>query len=269
MREDMSKVIVERPRQGGHGKHGRPLPVDQLPARQGMRRGYGSKKRLNENLAPLKRYLAAQVGRPWDKVYSEIAAHLRADNTVQQHVRDHLRDVVATRPRRGVEARWYRRDLPPGIWFQPLYVDPRDGILKRTDRLPEVKALRRAPAPVRERIRVPLGPDRELRRIRGLWFEVRIAPLPRAEYELVAVTRQVKRQGRMVDISVRIRRLVTAPVYDAVAGRWIPVGPEVDDYRGRAEFLARNPDGVYAIGKRTLSRAELRRHDLVNLDEEA
>jgi hypothetical protein len=50
--------------------------------------------------APLRRFLKRQVGRPWDKVYSEIAAHLRADNTVRQHVRDHLRNFVAVKPRR-------------------------------------------------------------------------------------------------------------------------------------------------------------------------
>jgi hypothetical protein len=33
----------------------------------------------------------------WDRVYADIAAHLRADNTVQQHVRDHLRDFAAVR----------------------------------------------------------------------------------------------------------------------------------------------------------------------------
>jgi hypothetical protein len=55
----------------------------------------GSAKELNENLSPLRRYLERQVGRPWNKVYSEIAEHLRPDNVVQQHVRDHLRNFVA------------------------------------------------------------------------------------------------------------------------------------------------------------------------------
>ena len=35
-----------------------------------------------------------------DKVYAEIAACLRASSTVQQHVRDHLSDFVAIKPRR-------------------------------------------------------------------------------------------------------------------------------------------------------------------------
>jgi hypothetical protein len=97
--------------------------------------------RSSTRTAPLRRYLERQVGRPWDKIYSEIAAHLRADNTVQQHVRDHLRNFVAVKPRRYVG--WYTKPLS-GLWHQPLYVDDKDGILKRTDRLPEEKARRRA-----------------------------------------------------------------------------------------------------------------------------
>jgi len=98
MRADMSRVIVERPRRGGGDRRGRAVPFENLPQHEGMRRPHqrsGGAKELNENLAPLRRYLERQVGRPWDKVYAEIAKHLRADNAVQQHVRDHLRDFVA------------------------------------------------------------------------------------------------------------------------------------------------------------------------------
>ena len=102
----------------------------------------GDWKELNENLAPLRRYLERQVGRPWDKVYSEISRHLRVDNPVQQHVRDHLSDFVAIKPRRRPGA-VYGKGQRDRLWYQLLYVDPKDGLLKRTDRLPEVKALGR------------------------------------------------------------------------------------------------------------------------------
>ncbi|MBL8706768.1 MAG: hypothetical protein JNM30_18085, partial [Rhodospirillales bacterium] len=55
------------------------------------------RKALNENLAPLIRFLRSRVGKHWTKVYGEISEHLRADNAVQQHVRDHLDDFVAAR----------------------------------------------------------------------------------------------------------------------------------------------------------------------------
>jgi len=146
MRKDMAKVIVERPRiKPRNNRKGRRLELEDLPAHEGMRRAHawrGDRKELNENLAPLRRYLAKQVGRPWDKVYSEIAAHLRADSAVQQHVRDHLRDFIAFTPRRDIHD--WRSFSRGGLWRQEFYVDPVTRFLCRTDRLPEVKALRRS-----------------------------------------------------------------------------------------------------------------------------
>lgn len=141
MREDMFKVIVERPRRGwrtrklSRGKLNR--AGDTLPKKQGLKRQReenGTRtKWLNENLAPLKRYLDQQVGRPWDKVYSEISANLSQDHTVKQHVRDHLDDFVCT-PSIGRNGEWiWRRGIwenwPPGPG--ELYVHPVDGLLKR------------------------------------------------------------------------------------------------------------------------------------------
>lgn len=144
MRDDMARVIVKRPRiPAFNSRKGRHRPLEELPPREGMRRARaerGDRKTLNENLQPLRRYLERQVGRPWDKVYSEIAKHLRVSNTVQQHVRDHLRDFVAVKPRR-LSCAWRQGEV---LWYQPLYVDPVTGLLCRTDRLPEEKARRRA-----------------------------------------------------------------------------------------------------------------------------
>jgi hypothetical protein len=231
MREDMFHVIVERPRLGGgRTRKGRARPWEDLPKQEGMQRPHmrsGDWKSLNENLAPLRRYLERQVGRPWNKVYSEISRHLRADNPVQQDVRDHLSDFVAIKPRRRAGALYIdgsgkeRRDR---LWYQPLYVDPKDGLLKRTDRLPEAKALRsarrRKPQPAD---RIALAPDRELRRIDGLWYEIALAPLPEPEYRAVRETRQValnrySRNARTIEIEVTARRLVTPSVQDVVSG---------------------------------------------------
>src|SRR5580704_1168370 len=81
MRSDMAKVIVERPRiKARKSKQGRAVALEDLPSHEGMRRAQalrGDRKQLNENLNPLKRYLAGQVGRPWRKVYGEIARNLR------------------------------------------------------------------------------------------------------------------------------------------------------------------------------------------------
>ena len=139
MRPDMAKVIVERPRRlEGFSRKGRVLPPDDLPSHEGMRlrhvRNWGGKV-LNENLAPLRRYLERQVVRPWNKVYAEISAHLRPTSAVQQHVRDHLHHFVAVAPRRIHFP--MRQRAGTDIWAQPFYVDRRTGLLCRTDRLPK------------------------------------------------------------------------------------------------------------------------------------
>jgi hypothetical protein len=143
MRKDMTKVIVTRARiLEDVARKGRSVPDEIQPKTIGLRRHVrerGGFKVLNENLAPLRRYLEVQVGRPWDKVYSEIAANLRVSNTVQQHVRDHLKDFVNLHRTPG---RWpvCLAGLP---WYEPLYVDAR-GYLRRTNDLPEVRKARRA-----------------------------------------------------------------------------------------------------------------------------
>jgi hypothetical protein len=275
MREDMSRVIVERPRIiDGLARKGRSRPLEDLPSHEGMRRSQrerGGYKMLNENLAPLRRFLERQVGRPWDKVYADIAARLRVDSTVQQHVRDHLRDFVATRPRRGLSG-WYRL-AGESLWHQPLYVDPRDGLLKRTDRLPEAKARRRRDAERSRRTapadRVELSASRELRRIDGIWYEVTLAPLPQPEYRRVTELRKVPlkpywRGSPVIEMEVTIRRLATPAVRDTVSGQAIPAGPDVDEDAAWRDYRRSHPDRRYAVGKRQLARGELRRHGLAN-----
>lgn len=275
MREDMSRVIVERPRiVESAGRKGRTSPLEQLPVQEGMRRSQserGGYKMLNENPAPLRRFLERQVGRPWDKVYSEIAERLRVDNTVQQHVRDHLEDFVATRPRRGVSG-WYRRG-GASLWHEPLYVDPCDGILKRTDCLPEVKARRRrAFAQARRKMppdRVILSADRELRRKDGIWYDIRLAPLPQPEYRTVTDARKIALgryhgKSRTIDVELNVRRLITPRGLDVLSGQSIPAGPEIDEESAWREYRRRYPDRRYAISKQQLSKKALRRYALVN-----
>jgi hypothetical protein len=282
MRADMSRVIVEHPRRGGIDRRGRALPFDDLPQREGMRRPYrisGGGKELNENLAPLRRYLERQVGRPWNKVYADIAERLRAGNTVQQHVRDHLRDFVAIKRRR--RHGWYFTYPGNGkepfslLWYQQLYVDEKDGILKRTDRLPEEKARQRArrDAPPRPLDRVALAADSELRRIDGFWYELRLAPIPDQLYRAVVEHRDVRlkpfHRRSPGEIEITVRRLAGPSVRDAATGRNVEVGPEIDEQRAWTEYRRRCPDRHYAVSKRRLCKAELRRHGLHDQDPDA
>ncbi len=126
MRRDMFKIIVERPRffpPGGSTRGRTPRSLEEAPGKQGIRRRHKERtsKQLNDNLAPLRRYLLKQVGRPWNKVFSEICRDLRVDSAVQRHLRVHLDDYVAIQGRDGKRI---------------LYVDRRTGLLRRTKTIP-------------------------------------------------------------------------------------------------------------------------------------
>jgi len=47
-----------------------------------------------------------QLGRPWNKVFSEICAGIDRRNTVQQHIHQHIRDFIAIEV--GVLFDWHR-----------------------------------------------------------------------------------------------------------------------------------------------------------------
>ena len=125
MRSDMHKVIVERPRYGGRtARKGRvPRNADSLPSREGMRKPYGYwGKELNDHLRPLRRFLRKQVGRPWNNVYSEICAILRAGHPLREHLRRHVFEIVSFNPK-----------MPSHKHYAgELFVDPRTGILRLT-----------------------------------------------------------------------------------------------------------------------------------------
>jgi hypothetical protein len=99
----MFEVIIERPRVGSNyrsrrkGRHGEPGRRQEAPRCEPMSVGRGS-KHLNENLAPLRRFLQRRVGRPWDAVRSEICARLKMTSAVQKHVLDHVKEMVEENP---------------------------------------------------------------------------------------------------------------------------------------------------------------------------
>ncbi len=207
MREDMFKVIVERPRWGWRSRpfaRSRLAGEDDLPVKIGMRRHIAvtgqRTKALNENLNPLRRYLGAQLGRPWDKVFSEIAATLAPGHVVKEHVRQHIDDFVVRKVVTGKDGNWMaggqRYRWHQGmVWRQPYYVDPDDGLLKDSAKL--WKKLKVDPKPWRRRAPDP-DPDfrpldtmRDLRRVDGIWYEVgydRQAESPAYVFDLIQRT---------------------------------------------------------------------------------
>jgi len=152
MRPDMSKVLVERERLGVNGaevyrrvnrRHFNDVrSFDEAPSHGSMsrKRQYGYYcKQLNENLSPLKRFIESHVGQHWDKVYSEIRAHVRFENAVQQHILQHLWGYVERNPvlnGDGVACypptryRSHQLGLIP-LGFDSFFVHPKTGVLSR------------------------------------------------------------------------------------------------------------------------------------------
>ncbi len=150
MRRDMAKVLVERPRRGGGWERkGRAVSDPDLQRGQvGMlrqARESGGYKELNDHIAPLRRFLERQAGRPWDKVRSELREHIKPGNPVQEHLMSHVDNFLEVHVRKvepserapcGLVAMagtgWHGRERP--LPERGLYVDPDDGIIKRARR---------------------------------------------------------------------------------------------------------------------------------------
>lgn len=176
----MAKVIVERPRYNrglgfprASSVEGKRLAIEELPFRNGIRRAWRNErqKELNENLAPLRRFLRTNIGRPWNKVYSEICQRINRDSAVQLHVWQHLMQDVCRDPYvisgDVGRTRWGRR------WFL-FYVDPRSGLLREND-----ARKRTVPIPKpKETDRIKIDDKRECRKLEGIWYELDLSPIP-------------------------------------------------------------------------------------------
>ena len=138
MRKDMAKVVTESPRRGHSNpscKWGRRLTKDEYAlddhgasrALISRQRQYGwNAKEFSDSLGPLRGYLHKQVGRPWDKVWSEIAATLDSRSLTGQHIFDHIRWEVELDAWLGDDGRLYHKrrwgtiELVSGLYVHPV-----------------------------------------------------------------------------------------------------------------------------------------------------
>jgi hypothetical protein len=146
MRDDMARVVTERPRRGHRnpskkttGRRIRRYDADadydeavRLPISRGRQYGWNAKE-FSDLINPLTRYLRACVGRPWRKVHSELSQKLDRRSITGSHIWDHVTTEVETDCYVGADGLAYsnnrRRFL--GDWpIAGLYVDPRTGIIR-------------------------------------------------------------------------------------------------------------------------------------------
>jgi hypothetical protein len=247
----MAKVLVERPRGGWRipRRVGRPLAPEDQPAREGL--GRGRTKWFGENLGPLGKYLNRQVGRPWNKVFGEMRAHIKPGNTVQEHTLSHidmfiLREVDKVAPSAAAPLGIVRR--PPSRRDWPiregmLYVDPDDGLIKRSRR-----RLKGPPpaTPTRDEPLRRLADNRWALARGGVWHGLDVRP-----YTIVRVTGE------------RPQFLVDGRLFDTVDD---PVAGQVraSDRNAIAVLERTYGPGLVARQLRRLSRRELKQHRLKN-----
>jgi hypothetical protein len=246
MRGDMPKIIVERPRRGGGKLRREQIPRDDELAlsKVGLRRHAkmrGGDKCLNENLAPLRRYLERQVGRPWNEVWSEICVNLKPSNALQQHVRNHVPDFVAIKTSLIKGEVWVHgrgQLVPLAREYARLYVDPASGILRRNairkDWRREWRAAQKArEAAIAARMRV-VSRKTQLHLFGECWWEVTLAQAGAAG----TVASILGPSGSPIFLG-------PDAVYQAGLSRLPP-----EELYGRG--------GVFAVAKRQLSRKEMR-----------
>ena len=142
MRKDMAKVITEAPRRGHANpsrKWGRRLTKDEYslddhgasrgPTSRSRQYGWNAKE-FSDVLGPLRRYLRKQVGRPWDKVWSEITHTLDSRSLTGLHIFDHIRREVEQKAWIGDDGRLYHKRLWGAIELvSGLYVHPGSRLL--------------------------------------------------------------------------------------------------------------------------------------------
>jgi hypothetical protein len=174
-------------------------------------------------------------------VHAEIAEHLSVRSAVQKHVLDHLSEIVVE------SVRWQGHEVfhadrfgglrkleSSGSWRR-YYVCPRSGVLR-------VAPPRRKVPPARpDPDRLVIDTTRELRRLRGVWFDIAVGEIPDAE------------DARLACFDVIERRP--------------PERPRPFDRRNRLRGETKPAPilwqlGRYAVSKRQLSKRELRANDL-------
>jgi hypothetical protein len=271
MREDMFKVIVERPRlvnSNGYSRDGRKYrSSEDTPAHLGMKCGYNRRKWLNENLAPLRRYLEKQVNRPWDKVYSEIRATIDPRSAVKRHILQHIDDFVAVdthwveTPEGGKVVirgeRWPRKDIFLEGSGLKLYVHPRTGILLRNRHYASYNARQQKERQTeRERqigVRRDLDGGAQLHCVEEVWYHVTLGTLPPGRVQL--------RQAN----GSTTKKIVYDACWDAVRREWVSRkhgNMPTDGGRPSNLEMYASPDR-YAVSKRQLNSHELKRFGLI------
>lgn len=190
MRSDMGKVITERPRSKSNlptAKFGKSIAwrgweedyAEPKYASGAKGTLYGwEEKQFTDVLGPIYKFLDAQVGRPWNKVYSELSQVLDKRKLTHKHVFDHVEMYVERHVRMGHDGQYY----PTNAIFtwnavKGLFVCPRTSLIRRQVPRKEVR-------PEKPPQRLEVSKDEIYEKQGGIWYRLTLRRATKAEISL-------------------------------------------------------------------------------------
>ncbi len=180
MRRDMSKVVTERPR-WGHAAKSKKTSLKLKPsefekddvgstrAPVARRRQYGYEaKSFSDLIGPLRRSLRTNVGRPWNKVKSELSKTLDRTSVSGLHIWSHIAWEVSESCFIGEDRKVYSS----GTWGSPelatgLYVHPITGLLCWKPRKRFKQPFIDKPLDL-----IQIDENNALSRVEGIWYHL-------------------------------------------------------------------------------------------------
>lgn len=276
MRKDLNKVLCEHERHRSwdnfsNYRHKKVYAVgageemENLPGRESMKERFNAgwnNKEFGENLTPLWGFVRKNVGRPWDKVFSELCKTFNMSSVINQHILQHLDGfveqecfeedgVVYVRSSRGGHASPLSTN-----WTTEYFVHPRTGILLKNKHFKSYKQIRtdghQARATEEAKIHIVIDKDIELCRHdeNSTWFVCEQADFPEPK-----IVETYNADGKLI-----VTRLPVRP-FDAWRRETVSPGWNYPLTRKRGV------DGYYAkrytAKIRTASHKELKKYGLI------
>lgn len=289
MRDDLNKQMCERERFGSHmgyddvrnlrdftGDLGDEL--ENLRTRESMKfrynhSAYGTKS-FNENLSPLYGLVRKNVGRPWDKFFSELCKVFNMNSVINNHILEHLFDVIETKcfmqdGQPFYQTGYYSQDGAAPVKTESgpqYYVHPATGIMCKNNKYKTYKARNRARDHEYEQkqlaVRRVVNSKLEFRRRndKSPWFACEMAPFPAdisevRTYDNGAVyTYREFGKGEDKWYNTTLSR----------ADRWTHDCTKAyhDRTYWKEDVAIQNPKGFYVAVCRSANNKEIRQHNL-------
>lgn len=212
MRDDLDKVITESPRSGGSWG-GKKFPrqrkhkgdfegMDQVRIKTSIRDAYGTNrdvknrrtKTFTDVLAPIYGLIRKNVGKNWDKLFSDMRKKFKPDSRVHQHIYEHLFQFieVKTRIQNGVieyndgRTSWRHKPWNPIDSSVEFYVHPKTNCIIRNKKYKTYTQANKERYKERlaeeAKTKKVISKDLEAHKIKDVWYLFEFDLTPKVQY---------------------------------------------------------------------------------------